>query len=120
MTLPETSPSDEWTEVEPSVFQNKRCLSLFKKNGECVFGNAIVFVDPNGASWTGSCWLTEADCLTGDKRRMLKSAQKIKGFPFTPKVFRIDVKLVEIGEEVHPVVKHLGHLEEAKSWYLFD
>ena len=112
----------EWESIEGiASLQNKRCPSLWKdSNGVITYGRAIVFENEDGSAWTGSCWLTEHDCLLGEGGKKVKSSQKIKGFPFTPKTFRIKVKNVGIGDEIHPVIKHLGHLDEVKSHYILS
>lgn len=106
----------EWqeTQLEKGVLQNKRCFSLFKKGNEIKYGNAIIFVDPDGTTWSGSALIWESG-------KQIKSAQKIKGFPFIPKTFRIDVEKREYGDsELRSVIKNPEQLEEVKQCYDLD
>lgn len=49
---PLTGEDDEWNEVEPGLFQNKRYSSIFKnKNGEAYNIDGKVFTDDNGKTW---------------------------------------------------------------------
>lgn len=49
---PLTGEDDEWVEVEPGVFQNKRCSHVFKKNGQAYNIYGKVFREPSGATYT--------------------------------------------------------------------
>ena len=55
---PLTGEPDEWTEVGPGVFQNKRCSHVFKDNsvfqGQAYDLNGRVFCEPNGTCFTNS------------------------------------------------------------------
>jgi len=68
---PLTGEDDEWIEVSDGVYQNKRCSHVFKDKGR--YGgqaydiDAIIWVEPNGATFTG------ADSV------------KVITFPYTPK-----------------------------------
>lgn len=75
---------DEWYDVEDSVFQNNRCGAVFKDdlNGNPYYLDAIVFVDENDSSFTGSAYNKTNDRIT--------SRQHIK-LPFTTKTFYVDV-----------------------------
>lgn len=79
---PLTGEDDEWEEITESkekIFQNKRCGSIFKHEGDkCKYIEAIIFEDEEGHSFAGE--------VEG-----IFSAQGIKSFPFIPKTFYIDV-----------------------------
>jgi len=49
-----TGEDDEWNEIGEDLFQNKRCLSVFKKNGEAYQSDYYIFVDKTGARYTTS------------------------------------------------------------------
>jgi hypothetical protein len=88
---------DEWTCVTEindgtPLFQNKRCSAIFKDvNGVCTYNDAIIKRSENGSCWSGSCWVSKEDFLTGNRDLMIRSSQQIKSFPFEPKTFYIDV-----------------------------
>ena len=83
---------EEWNDVsiisdEPlrTLYQNKRCSALFKDNDNVYYLDAIVWQgDTEGES--GNNWDTFTGTVEG-----IKSRQYIKGFPFEPKTFYIDV-----------------------------
>jgi hypothetical protein len=70
---PLTGEDDEWTEVEPGVFQNKRCCHVFKQNGEAYDIDGKIFRDPDGI------------CFTSKDSRVTVT------FPYTPKREYVDV-----------------------------
>ena len=122
---PVTGIDDEWVDVAElnegvTLYQNKRCSGLFKEsNGRCWYVDAIIKKTQNGTTWSGNFWLSKEDYLTGDKSKIIGSAQYVKSFPFEPKTFYIDV----IEEEVAPddwemYVKDLKQLE--KVWEYYD
>lgn len=53
---PLTGEADEWCEVGPAVFQNKRCGRVFKQadrfNGQAYDLDGIVWEDPDGSRFT--------------------------------------------------------------------
>jgi len=50
---PLTGEDDEWTEVGTDVFQNKRCFSVFRRDGEAYNIDGIVWKDrENGSTYT--------------------------------------------------------------------
>ena len=55
---PLTGEPDEWVEVGPGVFQNRRCSHVFKEatqfNGQAYDLNGIVWQDPDGSCFTNS------------------------------------------------------------------
>jgi len=108
--IPITGKDEEWSDVrdygkgEP-WYQNKRCSALFKdgKDGRPYYIDAIVKRDQNGNCWSGRAWLSEEDWLNGDRSKMVDKRGYIKGFPFTPKTFYIDVY-----REIYDYDKHGG------------
>ena len=68
-----------------TMFQNNRLSALFKhaKEARAYYIDAIVFQGDSGGAFTGNFELKD-----GTK---IGSAQYIKGFPFTPKTFYVDV-----------------------------
>jgi len=101
---PITGIEEEWHDItdrnenEP-MWQNKRCSALFKdKDGNVKYIDAIVKRTPNGSCWNGSFWASKKDFLSGNSDLKIHGSQLIRGFPFEPKTFYIDV----IEEEVAP------------------
>jgi hypothetical protein len=54
---PLTGGADEWNEVEPGMFQNRRCPSVFKDktkhNGKAYILDGKIFSDDDGKTWFG-------------------------------------------------------------------
>lgn len=123
---PITGIDEEWTNVreiseeDEMMYQNNRCSALFKsKSGKCWYVDAIVKKTESGSCWSGSFWLSKEDYLTGDKSKMVGSAQYVKSFPFEPKTFYIDVIEEEVAKddwEMYP--KDPKQLE--KVWEYYD
>jgi hypothetical protein len=86
---PITGVDDEWGIVSypdmnhKEIYQNKRCGSLFKENGKVHYLNAIVWKTQKGLTLCGSAQLHNGNEIL--------SRQFIKGFPFIPKTFYVDV-----------------------------
>ena len=102
------------------MYQNNRCGGLFKngKDGRPYYIDAIVKRTQTGSCYSGSFWLSRKDYLTGDRDKMIRNTQYIKGFPFTPKTFYVDV----IEEEVKPddwemYIKDKKQLNEVYNYY---
>jgi hypothetical protein len=121
---PITGLDEEWADVSgygdgDPMWQNVRCSALFKdKNGEVSYTDAIIKKTQKGSCWSGSFWLSKKDYLTGDRNLMMRCNQYVKGFPFTPKTFYIDV----IEEEVAPddwemFLKDKSQLDEVFEYY---
>ncbi len=71
---PLTGADDEWNEVEPGFFRNKRGSTVFKKaNGVAYDINAKIFREPNGR-----CFISE-------------NSRVAVVFPYVPKTEYIDV-----------------------------
>ena len=92
---PITGIDEEWVDVTEmndgeTLFQNKRCSTLFKLgNGKVYYLDAIAWKGENGC-WSGSAKLSnKGEFITYYAR------QYVKSFPFTPKTFYIDVTEVE-------------------------
>lgn len=65
---PLTGADDEWTEVSGGIWQNKRCLHVFKESdGRAYDSNGIVFEEPDGGRYIG------------------RGSQVFIEFPYTPK-----------------------------------
>ena len=64
---PLTGAGDEWIEVGPGVFQNKRCSHVFKEDGRAYDIDGRVFEEPDGVRFT-----------SGDSRVYVE-------FPYSPK-----------------------------------
>jgi hypothetical protein len=103
---PLTGEDDEWNEVGNGVYQNKRCSSVFKENGKAYFLDALIFIDENGLSFTGT---------VNDKNwDVVKSNQDIV-FPFVPKSFYLDV--VSFPSHSGYAVKSFVELEKAMDYF---
>ena len=103
---------DEWDELREDAhnLQNNRVPSVFKDpdDGRAFNVDGLVWVTPNGVTFTGR--------VDG-----IRSGQRIKAFPFTPKTFYVDVLEVETapGEcEFH--VKDRAQLEAVAAYYDLD
>lgn len=120
-----TGVDSEWVEVAEKdgkpMFQNRRCSAIFKdgKDGKAYYIDAVVKRDQRGVCWTGYCWLSREDYLSGDRDRMIGSRGYLKSFPFTPKTFYIDVEDVEIArDDWESFVKDPRQLDEV--WQCYD
>lgn len=67
---------DEWVEVGPGVFQNRRCSHVFRENGVAYDIDGKIFREPSG------------NCYTSQKSRVNVT------FPYTPKREYVDVAVV--------------------------
>lgn len=99
---PLTGEDSEWNDIREfgggyAYYQNKRDSGLFKySDGKVTYVNALIKRCPNGTTWSGPLYLTREDAINNTNR--LRSSLEIKGFPFTPKTFYIDV----LEEEIAP------------------
>jgi hypothetical protein len=92
---PLTGKDEEW-DFTHDHWQNKRNSAVFKdKDGNVSYLNAIIKRCPNGVTWTGPLFLTREDALN-NRNRVNAFA---KGFPFTPKIFYVDVVEEEIEKD---------------------
>lgn len=71
---PLTGEDDEWNEVGPSTFQNRRCSHVFKDADGAYDINGCIFREPSGVCFTNK-----------DSRVPIK-------FPYMPKVEYVDVE----------------------------
>jgi len=97
---PITGIDEEWMDVAnvgdgSILFQNKRCSALFKDAKGCWYLDAIVWKTQTGQTWSGAAYIPYAKHRPDGK---VLSRQYIKGFPFTPKTFYIDVIEKEISK----------------------
>lgn len=117
---PITGIDDEFVNVsdlgsgDPS-FQNKRCSALFKdKDGKCWYLNAIVWKTQTGSTWSGSALLP----INNVAFEKITSRQFIKGFPFEPKTFYVDVTEKEVApDEWDFHIKDENQLKEVFEYY---
>jgi hypothetical protein len=65
--VPLSGADEEWCEVMPGTFQNKRCSHVFKQQGNSYDINGIIWRDPDGS------------CFTNFESRVPVT------FPYTPK-----------------------------------
>lgn len=97
---PITGKDEEWnrlTYTDEEEYQNKRASGLFKKaDGKVTYVSAIIKRTPNGTCWSGPWHLTREDAI--EEKNRIGSSLEIKGFPFNPKTFYIDV----LEEETSP------------------
>ena len=99
---PITGKDEEWGDVSDLAgtlwYQNKRESGLFKhKDGKITYNSAIIKRCPNGTTWSGPIYMTREDAINSTNR--FHSSLEIKGFPFTPKTFYIDVLEEEIKKD---------------------
>jgi hypothetical protein len=93
----EWGPIDDYGNGNPNQ-QNKREYGLFKyADGKVTYNSAIIKRCPNGVTWSGPLYLTREDAI--NNTNMIRSSLEIKGFPFTPKTFYIDVLEEEIKKD---------------------
>jgi hypothetical protein len=93
----EWGPINDYGDNRPNQ-QNLRDSGLFKySDGKVTYVNALVKRCPDGVTWSGPLYLTREDAINGVN--MIRSSLEIKGFPFTPKTFYIDVLEEEIEKD---------------------
>jgi hypothetical protein len=100
---PITGKDEEWGEIndygdgKPNQ-QNKRDYGLFKySDGKVTYVNAIIKRCPDGATWHGPLHLTREEAI--NNINAIRGSLEIKGFPFTPKTFYVDVLEEEIEKD---------------------
>jgi hypothetical protein len=117
---PITGKDEEWGFLDYGddlQYQNKRESGLFKdKDEKITYSSAIVKRCPDGTTWSGPLYLSREDAINNTNR--ISCSQEIKGFPFTPKTFYIDV----LEEEIKPDdwimwVKDIQQLDEVWEYY---
>jgi hypothetical protein len=92
---------DEWFSVAEAlggqdIYQNNRDGRIFRKGkkGPAYFIDAIVYCDQNGSQFHSG-----GSGTVNWRNKKIGSAMYIKSFPFTPKVFYVDVTSVEIEKD---------------------
>ncbi len=100
---PITGDDSEWSKD----FQNNRCSALFKdsKDGGAYYLNAIIWQDQDGYRWSAHAKLKNGDTVGG--------MHYIKGFPFEPKTFYVDV--IERNGDFY--VKDESQLDQVWEYY---
>lgn len=106
-----TGVPEEWSEVEHGMAQNKRCYALLKhEDGKPYYLDAIAWKTPNGSTWSGQAKLSDG--------RILLNRAYIKGYPFKPKTFIIDVLEEEVAkDDWEYTVKDEAQLKEVFEYY---
>lgn len=93
---------DEWVAVSEhmgkTIFQNSRCGGLFKDDKGIHYNSAIVFRGDKTSTFTGNG-------VSLGNGKTIGSSQQIKGFPFKPKTFYIDVLETEWADKDEKVKK---------------
>lgn len=116
--LPLTGKDEEWSFLDYGdniSYQNLRNSAVFKdSDGTITYNSSIIKRCPDGTCWSGPLYLTREDAINN----INKVRAKVKGFPFTPKTFYIDV----IEEEIKPDdwimwVKDPSQLDEVWEYY---
>jgi hypothetical protein len=114
---PLTGEDNEWSQctLDDTLFQNKRDGGVFKhKDGSVTYNSAIIKRCPNGVTWSGPLYLTREDAINSVNRIKVE----VKGFPFTPKKFYIDVLEEEVEKDDWIMwVKDPSQLEEVFDYY---
>jgi hypothetical protein len=113
-----TGKDEEWGFLDygdTTLYQNKRDSGVFKHNdGTVTYNSAIIKRCPNGTCWSGPLYLTREDAI--NNINLIKV--KVKGFPFTPKTFYIDVIEEEIEKDDWIMwVKDPKQLDEVFEYY---
>lgn len=83
---PITDDEKDWVNVDTGYYQNRRCSALFKDTAntkEAYYLDAIVWVEPNGYSYTGGAY--------DENNSLILSRNYVKCFPFVPKTFYVKV-----------------------------
>jgi hypothetical protein len=89
---PLTGEDSEWNDVNDGLLQNNRCSAVFSENGKAHYLDAVIFCGED--SW---------DQFVG-KVEDITSRQFLKGFPFTPKKFFINVTRERFSVEKHGMI----------------
>ena len=113
---PLTGDDEEWGEASSNEsWQNKRCSAVFKdKDGRCTYVDDVIKRTQSGTTWHGPLYLTREDAINSVNLIDFE----IKGFPFTPKTFYIDVIEEEIAKDDWIMwVKDPSQLDEVREYY---
>lgn len=113
---PITGSEKEWGNPfgmpETDMVQNKRCYALFKhSDGRFSYTDAILWKTQTGGTWHSNGVKLPVGGTIGN-------SQFIKGFPFTPKTFTIDVIETEIEKDNWEfTIKDENQLKEVFEYY---
>lgn len=116
---PLTGEDDEWGDIRnyggKMEYQNKRDSGVFKNSdGTVTYNNDVIKRCPDGGCWSGPLYLTREDALNSKNRLRFK----VKGFPFKPKTFYIDVLEEEVEKDDWIMwVKDPKQLDEVYEYY---
>lgn len=109
---------DNWIEYMTDYYYHQRCKDLIKTPYDrFLYNKAIVFSDNTGTPWTGWVWLDKEAAINKDLSKKINSYQRIKGFPFTPKSFFVNVSNVEVGDEIQVFVTNPESLYDVWDYY---
>jgi len=103
--------NDEFNEIDDGVYQNKRCISVFKdgKDGKPYYIHAIIFRDQRGFCFTGSARL--------ESGKIVSSGQFIRT-PFMEKKFYVDTVSKKVdGGNWESFVVDGSQLEDVFEYY---
>lgn len=107
-----TGDESEWNDVKNGMFQNKRISALFyddsKENSVPYYLNAVVF---QGEEQHYAFTSGHGVYIDTEFKENVSSFWHIKGFPFKPKTFYIDVVKVPITEE-EAVLRNIDYTKD--------
>jgi len=105
-----TGKDDEWVKIDHNEYQNKRLSSLFKKDNDVYYIDAIVWQgEQKWDTFVGSVYL-DNNCKT-----VVSSRQYINGFPFKPKTFYVDTYRKYISKD--EITKDLYYIQEDSNTF---
>jgi len=98
--------------------QNKRESGLFKyADGRVNYVSALVKRTQNGGTWSGPLYMNREDAI--NNTNSIRSSLQIKGFPFVPKTFYIDVIEEEVAKDDWIMyVKDANQLNDVWDYYV--
>ena len=112
---PITGITEEWVDVSEHNdgnpwYQNNRCAGLFRDgNIDMVYYlDAVIFKDQDGITFTS---------YGGNGIEGITSSQYIKGFPFEPKSFYIDVISTDTNGIWEHTIKNMKQLDKVWKYY---
>jgi len=112
---------DEWVDISGDgvyALQHKECQALFTYEGGVVgYSDALVMRGYDGNHVNGYFWKDALDWIEGDEAKAVHSSLDIKGFPFVPKTFYIDVVSKVVNGKKEYFMKDASQLEEALAYY---
>lgn len=111
---------DEWVDISGDgiyALQHKECPALFTYEDGVGYSDALVMVEHDGNHINGSFWENIVHFIMDDESKKIGSSLDIKGFPFIPKTFYINVFKKEINGKTEYFMKNSKQLEEALTYY---